>query len=361
MTFDFASLAKSLEKAVGGNHDPSTVTQFVNTGFAPLNAAVSGKYDGGLPVGRIIEIFGPESSGKTAIATNCMINAQRAGGMAIFHDHERSFSDKLGAKLGLDLTPGPWRFRKPRTLEDSFDDFIETVEITRKAGLPMDCPIVTVFDSLASMVPASMLDKKLRKLSMADTTAQARSSSNTFKVIAQVAEEYNVCLIFLNQIRTAPGVLYGDPTTTPGGKAPKFYASVRIQLGASHIREGGEDDKTGLIIGQNVTARVVKNKINRPYLKASWRFMFNDDGSGHFDAVGSTLDFMVEKELITKNASWLIMPDGSKFQRSALIKHINENGGIEYLNKMLAASNVEPDVEDVDLEEPNANLEDEKA
>lgn len=348
MTFDFTKLADALVKAIGDNDESATVTKWLDTGFAPLNFAISHDYNGGLPCGRIVEIFGPPSAGKTALATQAMVSAQKQGGVACFHDHERAFYLSLGKKLGLDDSPGRWIYKKPRTFEDSLDLFVKTVRSIREAGLPLEAPICYVFDSLASMIPKSQLEKDLAKQGMHDQTALARATSPTFRVLSSIAEEYNVCIIFLNQLRQKIGVMFGNPDTTPGGNAPEFYASVRIQLGASRLTVGdGEEKQT---IGQAVTARVVKNKTSRPFLKAKWQFLYREDGSGYFDNIGSTLDFMVEKGVLQKEKRSIIWTDGNTYSRSRLIKMLEETGGVQELRNILTASGVEVE-EDKELVE----------
>ena len=304
-------LAKLLQSTIGGNDDPSTVTCFINSGFPPLNDALSSNYKtGGFPGGRIIEIAGPPSSGKTALATMAMISAQRQGGIAGFNDHERSFEEPLAVKLGLDTTPGKFVYKKPRTFEDSITICVQFASAVREHKLiPEDAPIVWVFDSLASMVPQSaLIDKKTNKdkaagdRTMNDNTALARATSAHFPAFNQHCEEYNICAIFLNQVRKDIGVVYGDNNKTSGGEAPKFYASQRVILNAKPIRPEKSDD----IIGQEVTAKLMKNKITRPFKKATWRFMFNEDGSGDFAFELSLINFMIAKGMLeSKQAGWV--------------------------------------------------------
>lgn len=333
-------LAELLGTAIGKNDEASQVSIWLDTGFAPLNKAVSGRYDGGLPCGRIVEIFGPESSGKTAIATAVMISAQQAGGIAAFNDHERSFSERLGAANGLDLTPGRWIYKKPETYEQSLEIFASAVSVIRESKLiPPSAPIVWVFDSLASMIPGSTSGKDFSKLNMNDSSALARVTSNTMKNVALLTEKYNVCVIFLNQIREKIGVMFGDPTTTPGGKALKFYASVRIQLGASAISVGSGEDK--MVVGSQVKAVCKKNKVNRPFLSANWSFLFKEDGSGYFDRVGSVLDFMVKQKIVDSGTQGRVMWGGKALHKKDAILAIEAAGGIEVLNKILTARDVE--------------------
>jgi protein RecA len=333
MAFDFEALGKSLAKATGANADPSQVPCWLDTGFAPLNFAISNDYNKGLPGGRIIEIYGPPSCGKTALSNNVMISAQEMGGIAMFHDHERAFYTDLAKKLGL-------------------DKYVESVRHIRSAGLEIEKPIVCVFDSLASMIPQAQLAKDMSKQGMHDKLALAAATSPTFRVLASIAEEFNVCTVFLNQIRQKPGVMFGDSTTTPGGNAPEFYASVRISLFAKKLYANSVKDKDAAAstdftpIGQEVVARLTKNKVNRPFLKAKWNFLFKPDGSGYFDAIGSTLDFMVDKKVIDRSGAWIMWSDGKKYQRSGLIKKIVEEGGDSVLRKMLTDSGVECELEE---------------
>lgn len=334
---DFDKLGALIEATVGKNDTASQVTQFIDTGFPPLNAAISGRYDGGLPMGRIVEIFGPESSGKTAIATAAMADAQKKGGIAVFFDHERSFQESLGVANGLSIERGKWVYKKPKSYEAAVDAMMNLVATIRENKIIKKTdPIVVVFDSLASMIPESMLGKDTAKLNMNDSSALARVTSNTMKIIAAIAEEHNVLVIFLNQIREKIGVMFGDPTTTPGGKAPKFYASVRIQLGASPIKTGSGDDT--VIHGSEVTAVCRKNKINRPFLRSKWKFMFKNDGSGYFDKIGSTLDFMIKNDMIPASGRGYYVWEGNRLSRKDLAEYIEKNGGIAVLETALLKS-----------------------
>lgn len=335
---DFNALAALMKSAVGKNDEASQVTHFIDTGFPPLNVAISGRYDGGLPLGRVVEIFGPESSGKTAIATAAMADAQKKGGIAMFFDHERSFQEDLGVKNGLLVNPGQWLYKKPKSYEESMEMFEKATRAIRGSKIiKPDAPIVAVFDSLAQMIPASMLGKDFSALNMNDQTALSRLTSTTMKVVASIAEEYNVLVIFLNQVRMKVGVMFGDPMTTPGGNALKFAASVRIQLGASPIKTGKGDDT--IVHGSEVTAVCKKNKINRPFLRAKWAFMFKPDGSGFFDKVGSTIEFMVKNEIIPggKRKGYYVW-EGEDYTKKDLVNHINSLGGISVLETALSKS-----------------------
>lgn len=339
---DFDKLADILESkgsGVGKNDDPSQVTGWVDYGYLPLNAASSGDYERGAPQGRIIEIIGGSSAGKTFLATHLMIDAQKAGGIACFNDHERSFSDVLGAKNGLSLERGRWIYKKPETYEESLEIFGRAVSIIRESKIiPADAPIVYVFDSLAAMIPQSQMSKDASALNMNDTTALARLTSQTMKVVAVQAEKFNVTVIFLNQIREKPNVIYGDNTTTPGGNALKYYASQRIRLASSKITKGTGESKE--VIGNEVTAVFVKNKVSRPFKKVKWRVLFQQDGSVAFDVIGSTIEFMLANDLLEKGSQGRVVWEGKTLHKDALIEKIKEAGGVEVLNKIIRAASV---------------------
>lgn len=321
-----------LGSTLGGNSELEGVDLWLDTGFKPLNNALSGSYHKGFPCGRIIELFGDESCGKTAIATSAMIAAQKAGGIAFFNDHERSFMPSLAERAGLDLTPGQYVYQTPRTFEQSVTNTFKFIASVReKKAIPKEAPIVVVFDSLASMVPKSKLAKEIDEQGMNDSLALAKACSAVFPVMQLHAAEFNVCILVLNQQREKPGVMFGDATTTPGGKAPKFYASIRVQLGRAMIKDA--KDKS-IVLGQEIKAKVVKNKVSRPFQRAEWRFMFRDDGTGYLDAIGSTVDFCVEEGLIEKSGNYLVW-GGKKYYRKALVEHITENDLREELEALL--------------------------
>lgn len=320
-----SKLAQALNKALGKNDSIEKVEQWLDTGYPPLNRAISGRYDGGLPAGRIVEIFGPPSAGKTFLATKAMIAAQRMGGVAAFFDHENSFDVGLAVGMGLDADEdeGYWVYKQPNTFEESVENIGILLNTIRSNELiPADAPIVIVADSLASMVPRSKAEKFTKmaegtakdkdELNMNDNTALARATSANFPTLAQWCRQYNCLLIVLNQVRTKLGVMFGDPTTSPGGDSPKFYASVRIRLGASQLKDGKEK------IGQCVGAEVVKNKVAPPFEKCSWNFYY-DTGRG-LDVVESLVEHMLEDGLLPKNASGRVEIGDKKYTKSQIVE-----------------------------------------
>lgn len=337
-----SDVMKTLASVIGDNEDEATVTKFLDSGFPPLNDASSANWDNGFPVGRLVEIAGPPSSGKTAIATKVMIAAQKAGGVAGFMDHEHSFSSKLATNMGLDTSHG-WVYKKPDTFEKSVAIFNKAVAYIRENKLiASDAPIVWVFDSLAAMIPRSTLyDEKgeLRdpeKLNMNDHTALARATSTHFKAIALMAEKYDVCVIFLNQLRAKIGVIFGDPRTTTGGSSPEFYFSQRLWLTARQIKKKNQN----VPLGMEITGKFVKNKISAPFREATWRFVFQEDGSGRFDVERSLIDYLEENQLIeSSGARGSVKFEGKSINKDVLARQIEAEGpaGFAKLKALLPA------------------------
>lgn len=349
-----SDIDKILEEVVGKNDAQQEVSVWLDTGYPPLNRAISGESDKGLPCGRIVEIFGPSACGKTAISTRAMISAQQAGGIAVWMDHEHAFDLNQAVSMGLNPDTR-WVYKHPETFEDSIDMAVKIGQTVReKKMIPANAPIIVVFDSLASMVPKSKFyDSKGKKkdsadYSMHDNTALARATSASFPALAQMATKYNMCLLFINQTRTKPGVAYGDPNTTPGGNAPEYYASLRIGMSREMIK----DKTTKELLGQTINAVVRKNRMYQPFKRASWNFMFRKNGTGYFDVVGSLVDLLKEQGVLKKNGHRLIWPStGTSYFQKDLVEFIETNNLVDELTKLWSDANiaeVEGDVELID-------------
>jgi recombination protein RecA len=231
------SLATELEAIMGKNAAQQEVKYWLDTGFAPLNKAISGRYKSGLPVGRIVEMFGGSSCGKTAIATKAMAAAQQMGGIAAFMDHENSFDVGQAETVGLDPN-GAWVYKTPETFEESVDDAVKLARAVRsKQLIAPEAPIIVAFDSLASMVPQSKLydskgnEKGAGDLSMHDNLALAKCTSSAFPALAQMASKFNMLLLFLNQTRTKPGLClrYDAQVTLADGTTEKIGKLVHAR------------------------------------------------------------------------------------------------------------------------------------
>lgn len=313
----------ALMAAVGGTNDDfnDSASGFLDTGFKPLNKVLSGSFSGGIPKGRIIEMFGPSSSGKTALSTQLMIEAQRQGGIAIFLDHERTFDPRLAQRMGLKTEAPYFIYKKPKTWEESNTMAMKAAEAIRKNKLiPKEAPILIVFDSVAAMIPKSVFDKGIDEYNMNDTTALARVTSTTLKAVNQVVEELDMTALYLNQIRTKPGVMFGDPLTTPGGGAMEFFATIRISLSRK------QNKKDGKVVGQTVKAKIVKNKLTMPFQEASWYFEFDETGFATFDVIGSSILYLLQEKKIEKSGNYIVW-DGKKMYTSKLVEYIQSTEG----------------------------------
>lgn len=357
-------IMKALISVIGDNDEEATVKQYLDTGFPVLNHASGARWNAGLPVGRLVEIAGPPSSGKTAIATAAMASAQAAGGVAGFMDHERSFSVTLAPKLGLDITPGKFVYKKPKTFEESIAIFHLAVKTIREKKLiPKEAPICWVFDSLAAMVPQSVLtdskgkERDATDRNMNDNTALARATSAHFPAVAMIAEEYNVCVIFLNQLRTKIGVMFGDPRKTTGGESAAFYFSQRLWLSASQIKKSNEG-----VVGMEVTGKFIKNKVARPFVEASWFFMFEPDGTGRFDREKSMVEFLLNEKILTAGSkNGTVEWNGKQYPKDTLARAIRETGQFQQLVDLLPKEYEPPVVAHVETDEVSNGQADEAA
>ncbi len=252
-------------REIGANDCNQDVSGYLSSGFLPLDFALSGRYlGGGFPMGRISEVCGPESSGKTLIATMAMIETQRRGGLAVLLDYEHAFSLSRAVQLGLKTDRISWIYKQPESAEQGFKITELICNIVSQEGL--DKPVTIVNDSVASMVTKEELDTGIGDENMRTRLALALCLSTNLKKITNAINRTNVTLIFLNQLRENPGVLFGDKETTPGGKALKYYASCRVKLHkCGKIK--GED---GEIIGEGVRAQVTKNKVSEPFREAEY-------------------------------------------------------------------------------------------
>jgi len=253
----------------------------LSTGSLSLDIALG---VGGLPRGRICEIYGPESSGKTTLCLNVIAEAQRQGGLAAFIDVEHALDPKYARKLGVKLDE--LLVSQP----DSGEDALNIAESLIRSNA-ID---VIVVDSVAALVSRAELDGQ-----MGDATvgSQARLMSQAMRRLTGVVNKTNCILLFTNQIREKIGVMFGSPETTPGGRALKFFASIRLDI----RRIGQIKDTSGTVMGNRTRVKVVKNKVAPPFTDCEFDIMYNEGIS----RTGSIIDLGVEKGILEKKGAWI--------------------------------------------------------
>lgn len=263
-----------------GKHASSSGINVVKTGSVSLDLALG---IGGVPRGRVVEIYGPESSGKSTLATHIVANAQKNGGLAAYIDAEHALDAAYAAKIGVNIND--LMISQP----DSGEEALNIAEMLARSNA-VD---VIVIDSVAALVPKSELEGEIGDQHMG---LQARMMSQALRKLTATLARSNTCAIFINQIREKIGVMFGNPETTTGGRALKFYSSVRMDIRRVSGIKGPENSD----IGSRVRVKVVKNKCAPPFQVAEFDILFNE-GISH---IGSLIDVGVEKGIIDKRGTW---------------------------------------------------------
>lgn len=274
----------------------------VSSGSIGLDMALGGGY----PKGRVIEIFGAESSGKTTTALHAAVEVQKIGKMVLYLDYENAIDPEYCESIGLDLSKDKFRIANPSTTEDGFEiirAFLEADEI----GL-------IVIDSVAAMVPRAELNGDFGDSKMG---LQARAMSQSLRMLTRSISKSSAIVIFINQTRDKIGVMFGDPTTTTGGNALKFYASQRLDVRKS----GGDKDKEGEFVSILSKITVKKNKVAPPMRKCEIPIMF---GIG-FDKMGELIAIATDLDIINKKGSWYSYGDTKLGQGADSVRVILED------------------------------------
>ena len=310
--------------------DPSSVIPGISTGSISLDLALGGQ---GLPRGRIIEVFGPESSGKTTLALHVVANAQKEGGVAAFIDAEHaldpSWAKRLGVRIDELLVSQP----------DTGEQALEICEMLVRSNA-VD---VIVVDSVAALIPKAEIEGE-----MGDTHVglQARLMSQAMRKLTGAISRSKCVVIFINQIREKIGVMFGSPETTPGGRALKFYSSVRLDIRrTASIKDGQE------AVGNRVRAKVVKNKMAPPFRTAEFDIMFNEGISSSGDLV----DLGVECGVVAKSGAWFNYGDvrlGQGRENAKQLIKENPDLGAQIKAGIMTAKGLQPSI---DVEKQAAN------
>jgi len=292
-----------------GAWDLTTGMEAISSGSLSLDVALG---IGGYPRGRVVEIFGPESSGKTTLSLHAISEAQRNGGTAAFVDAEHALDAIYARKLGVDID------NLLVSQPDSGEQALEITEVLIRSGA-ID---IVVVDSVAALVPRAELEGEMGEAQMG---LQARLMSQALRKLTGIVSKSKTTLVFINQIREKIGVMFGNPETTTGGRALKFYSSVRVDVRRiASIKDGDA------VVGNRTKAKVVKNKVAPPFREAEFDILYGEGISKE----GDILDLAVEKNIVEKSGAWFSfqgerLGQGRENARTFLKEHHDYRGRIE--------------------------------
>jgi len=318
-----------------GSRDILVPVSVIPTGSISLDAAIG---VGGFPRGRVIEVYGPESGGKTTLTLHVVAEAQKMGGVAAFIDAEHALDPVYARKLGVDVD------NLLVSQPDNGEQALEIAEaLIRSGGVD-----VVVVDSVAALVPKAELEGDMGDPQMG---LQARLMSQALRKLTAIVSKSRTCLIFINQIREKIGVMFGNPETTTGGRALKFYSSIRVDI--RRIQSIKDGDR---VVGSRTRAKVVKNKVAAPFREAEFDIIYGEGVSRE----GDLLDTGVAKNVLEKSGTWISykgerLGQGREQARLFLREHTDIRDKIEHdLRKILGLAAEEPKKAAAEAEKPAA-------
>ncbi len=306
--------------------NPTDVKEFISTGSTVLDYLIANRRDGGVPVGKITEIVGEEATGKSLMAAHIIANTQKKGGIAIYIDTENAANSDFMKRIGVDIAK--LVYLQPGTIEECFEAVEKTITMARAKDTK--CPVTVIWDSIAGTPPKAEIEGDYDPNSRIGLMAKALAKGMR-KITGMVGRE-KVTLVFTNQLKVKIGVMYGDPMTTPGGKAIPYHASVRVRLTRSkEIKE----EKTKEVYGVRTLAKVFKSRLGPPMRKCEFNVMYRDG----IDDPCSIHDTLHARGIITKAGGWdkIIGPDGHecKFRSDDWAELVKGPGWADHIQNVL--------------------------
>jgi recombination protein RecA len=301
--------------------NPTEIKEWISTGSTLLDYNISNKPDGGIPVGKLTEISGEEASGKSLMAAHILANTQKRGGLAVLADSENAYNPEFGAQVGVDNDK--LVYLQPRTIEETGEAIEKVILLTRQKA--KDKLVTIVWDSVAGTPSQAEIEGTFDPNDRIGVTAKALAKM--MRKLTQTLGKERICLVFTNQLKTKIGVMYGDPMTTPGGKAIPYHASVRIRLTRSTLDKSENEGDQLEALGVNTICKVVKNRCGPPLRKCRFLISF----ARGIEDVDSWFDHLHEMGVIKKSGGYCTLPEAfgeEKFREKAWAELVSKNRDI---------------------------------
>jgi recombination protein RecA len=298
--------------------NPTEVKEWISTGSTLLDYAISNRRDGGVPVGKLTEISGEEASGKSLVVAHILANTQKKGGLAVLCDSENAYNPDFGQQIGVDNDK--LVYLQPRTIEETGEAIEKVILLTRQKA--KDKLVTIAWDSVAGTPSQAEIEGTYDPNDRIGVTAKALAKM--MRKLTQTLGKERICLIFTNQLKTKIGVMYGDPMTTPGGKAIPYHASVRVRLTRSTLDKSEDEGDQLEALGVNTIAKVVKNRCGPPLRKCRFLISF----ARGIEDVDSWFDHLHEMGVIKKSGGWCYLEEvlgEDKFREKGWAELVSKN------------------------------------